>query len=270
MSTIDDLVIALSTSCPKLTYFMSASLSTCSAENLRRLYELCPHLRKALVYDAIEALSSASIHVKGSNEDWAVCLSLVLRRNQYKTVTLRLIEAYYYPVVNLKSILESYQIKLIASTSEASLISLLHDLPHLSMLELEETINYQYTDATFSAISEHAKSLTELVVNPHEHGRSFSDEQLGGLIKNCQLLNKLYIYYCGLESLLSVSKHLNLTVFALFMTRNVSEEMLDGLLLDEKVKWPSALEEGSVKLYDHRISYKFNKEVRHWTKHGRS
>eukprot|EP00981_Chlorochromonas_danica_P008308 scaffold2104_cov177-Ochromonas_danica.AAC.1 len=41
---------------------------------------------------------------------------------------------------------------------------------------------------------------------------------------------------------LAVSKHSSLRSVDLTMTESVTEEMLDGLLLDDKVTWPSTLE----------------------------
>eukprot|EP00981_Chlorochromonas_danica_P010060 scaffold2983_cov208-Ochromonas_danica.AAC.1 len=69
----------------------------------------------------------------------------------------------------------------------------------------------------------------------------------------------------GLESLVAVSKHSSLRFVDLTMTESVTEEMLDGLLLDDKVTWPSSLVTASVR--SHSLCYEFNKKKsRHWSK----
>eukprot|EP00981_Chlorochromonas_danica_P015459 scaffold12270_cov213-Ochromonas_danica.AAC.1 len=183
--TIDDLMVSLTTSCPRLTRFLLSN-RTCSIETLRQLYEQCPHLQDVSIDKAIETdneRKSVSLWVRGSCEDWVACLGHTLRRGQYKQVTLRLRDVHHYHTVsNMKSMLEPYQIDLDASaTSETSWISLLQDLPHLNSLYLEQVPNSQYTDAALAVIAEHAQSLTELFVKSHStnlNGRCFSDGQL--------------------------------------------------------------------------------------------
>eukprot|EP00981_Chlorochromonas_danica_P011470 scaffold4017_cov199-Ochromonas_danica.AAC.2 len=166
-----------------------------------------------------------------------------------------------------------YQIWVGASSSETSLISLLQDLPHLNSLRLDQVINNQYSDATLSAIIVHAKSLTELFVTPdynNQYGRSISDKQLGELIEHCPSLERLAVLSCGLEIVIAALKHSNVNNIHLAMDRNVSEDMLDRVLLDKKVKWSSTLEVGSVGSFANTFSYKFNKEDRHWSKDKRN
>eukprot|EP00981_Chlorochromonas_danica_P015120 scaffold10609_cov199-Ochromonas_danica.AAC.1 len=217
---------------------------------------------------------SVSIAVRGSNDDWTVCLSHALKRRQYKQVTLSLNEDHYYhPVGNLKSMLEPYQICLKASTSETALISLLQDLPRVDTFYLKQVINNQYTNAALSAIKEHAKSLSELSVTPdcnNQYGRSFSDELLCELIKHCLSLKRLSVFSCGLEIIMAALKLSGVTWLYLIMGSKVSEEMLDRLLLDKKVQWPSTLEVGSVQSYGNTFSYELNKEDGDWTKHESS
>eukprot|EP00981_Chlorochromonas_danica_P011108 scaffold3751_cov201-Ochromonas_danica.AAC.2 len=226
----DDFVLLVSTSCPKLTRFHSPN--ACSAEHLCHLFEQCPYLQHVSIEGAMktdEDINSVSIEVRGSNYDWVICLSHILKRRLYKQVTLRLYEDYYHPVGNLKSVLEPYQICLKASTSERALISLLQDLPHLNTLHLSLVINNQYADATLSAIADHMKSLTTLSVTPDFRdllGLSNSDDE-------------------------------------------VSEDMLDQLLLDKKVQWPSTLEVGSVQSHGKTFSFEFNKEDRHFPNYYR-
>eukprot|EP00981_Chlorochromonas_danica_P003432 scaffold654_cov207-Ochromonas_danica.AAC.17 len=243
----DELVVSVATSCPKLNRLVTYGCEPCRIETLLRLYERCPHLQHvsfgSLKID--EKRKSVSIEVKGHNEDWAICLSQALRRRQYKKVTLRLSEGYYHPVRNLKSILEPYEIDLDApTTSESSLISLLQDLPHVNSLHLLPTVNSQYTDATLAAISKHANSMTELKLK----SINVSDKQLSELIKTCQLLKRLTMNDCGLESLEAISKLSDLNMVNLTMLGSVSEQLLEGLLFDENVTWPSTLKEGSIKM----------------------
>eukprot|EP00981_Chlorochromonas_danica_P005867 scaffold1206_cov184-Ochromonas_danica.AAC.4 len=294
----DDLVLSVSKSCPKLTRFCCGG--PCSTRNLRQLFEQCPYLQYVSIEGTMKTYEenmSVTIEVKGSDDDWAVCLTHALKRRQYKQVTLRLREVYHYhPVRSLMSILKPCQIRVENSVSEVILISLLQDLPHLNRLDLYQAINNQYyTDATLLAIKDHAKSLTELFVTSDYSvvsGRCFSDKLLSELIKNCRLLKRLTIYGCGWESLQAISSHFSLMTVRLTMSERVSEEMLDGLLLHEKIqgtawewccglwgnpirslrtKWSSTLEEGNVRSYNNSISYKFNKESSHdWIKHARS
>eukprot|EP00981_Chlorochromonas_danica_P000651 scaffold143_cov173-Ochromonas_danica.AAC.27 len=58
-------------------------------------------------------------------------------------------------------------------------------------------------------------------------------------------LEELTISTCGWESLVAVSKHSCLSVVSLTMAESASVDMLDGLLLDEKMKWPPTLDKGS-------------------------
>eukprot|EP00974_Lingulodinium_polyedra_P025684 2481718-Lingulodinium_polyedra.AAC.1 len=148
--------------------------------------------------------------------------------------------------------LEPYEIDLDASTtSESSLISILQDLPHVNIIQLHPTVNNEYTDATLAAISKHANSLTELKFA----NINFSDKLLSELIKTCQLLQRLTIDHCGLESLVAISKLSNLIMVNLSVNRSISREVLNGLLLDEKVAWPSTLMEGYIKAKGYRIPY---------------
>eukprot|EP00981_Chlorochromonas_danica_P006396 scaffold1377_cov198-Ochromonas_danica.AAC.9 len=268
-SDIDDLVVTLFTSCPKLTSLEISGLSICSTENLRRLFEQCPHLLDVVITETIQTCnenSSVTIEVEGSNDDWAVCLSHVLRRRQYKQVTLRQNSVHYMPVEILKPLLEPYQITLESSPVQPCLISLLRDLPHLNCLHLLHFSADPNTDATLAAITEHARSLTKLHT-PSTFPWLFyiSDSMLTELIKNCESIESLVIRCPGLESLVAVSKLSSLCKIRLEMAESVSEEMLDGLLLDEKVKWPSTLKEGSIRSSRNQ-HYRFNKESHHWTK----
>eukprot|EP00981_Chlorochromonas_danica_P005679 scaffold1172_cov180-Ochromonas_danica.AAC.6 len=274
-SNIDDLMVSVARSCPKLTRLVSSNSNPCSIGNLHDLYEQCPHLEDVCIAGTIETndrMKSVTITVKCSNEDWAVCLSHALRRkNKYKQVTLRLssLEDNYHPVYNLKSILEPYQICVITSAPEVTLISLLQDLPHLNSLHLEQVINNRYTDAILAAIIVHAKSLTELRVEDHIRGPinvtyfSYFDEVLSELITACQLLTKFRNSRFGIKSLIAISKHSSLREVELYMSQSLSEEILDGLLLDENVQWPSSLEVGIV---GKRFYYRFNKESHRWIK----
>eukprot|EP00981_Chlorochromonas_danica_P010031 scaffold2941_cov149-Ochromonas_danica.AAC.1 len=197
------------------------------------------------------------MEVNGRSEDWAIYLSETLRNRQYKKVTLTLREDYNYRVGNLKSILEPYYIELDASTtSESSLISILQDLPHLNSVHLVPNVNCQYTDATLAAISEHANNLMVLDL----FNINFSDKQLSELIMTCQLLKSVTSYVCGWESLVAISQHYsNLNWISLRMAESVSDEMLEGLLLDKKVAWPSTLKKGYIHAYLYRVSFWFNK-----------
>eukprot|EP00981_Chlorochromonas_danica_P015121 scaffold10609_cov199-Ochromonas_danica.AAC.2 len=270
----DELVLSVSTSCPKLIKFYCHG--PCTVENLRQFFEHCPCLRHVSIEGTMqtdEDINSVSIEVRGSNYDWVISLSHILKRRLYKQVTLRLYEDYYHPVGNLKSMLEPYQICLKASTSERALISLLQDLPHLNTLHLSLVINNQYADATLSAIAEHANSLTKLSVIPDfrdQLGLSNSDKLLCELIQRCPSLERLSVFSCGLEIIMTALKHSNVTSLYLTIIKEVSEDMLDGLLLDKKAQWPSTLEVGSVESFGSTFSYEFNKDDHHWTKYGRS
>eukprot|EP00981_Chlorochromonas_danica_P014505 scaffold8120_cov178-Ochromonas_danica.AAC.2 len=252
LSSVDDFVVSVATLLPKLARLEFADRATCNMENVRLLYEQCPYLQDVSIYEAIQTnydSRSVSILVRGFNDDWAVCLSHALRRRHYKEVQLRLKEDYYYPVENLKSLLEPYEIRLDVDTSNDSLISLLHDLPHLNSLNLMPFHDNQDSEAAFAAITEHANRLTGLVMTEYSWDViDFPrfDQLLGGLIETCQLLTNLGMSYCGLESLVAISRHSSLRDVNARMDKRVSEEMLDGLLLDDKVPWPSTLEEGTV------------------------
>eukprot|EP00981_Chlorochromonas_danica_P016230 scaffold16156_cov239-Ochromonas_danica.AAC.1 len=125
----------------------------------------------------------------------------------------------------------------------------------------------QYTDATLAAIKEHAKSLSNLYAPSYFPSLfNVSDRMLTELIKSCELIESLIIQCCGLESLVAVSKHSSLGIVFLITSESVSEEMLDGLLLDEKVKWPSTLKEGYIRSYPSNRLYGFNQESHQWTK----
>eukprot|EP00981_Chlorochromonas_danica_P001473 scaffold311_cov171-Ochromonas_danica.AAC.1 len=235
----DALLVSVATSCSKLTRMLFYGVVTCSMEKVRLLYEQCLHLQDAVIDEAIDTNStsrSVSIWVKGSNDDWAVCLSHALRRRQCKKVTLRLRGNYYHPVENLKSMLEPYQICVnTCFVPEAPLISLLQDLPHLYRLDtmpFDENCN---CDAILAAILEHVESLRELDVTYYVYNNvNKVDKLLNELITRCQLLDVLKLLNCGMPSIVAVSKHSSLRNVSLHMTELVSEEILDGLLLDEK------------------------------------
>eukprot|EP00981_Chlorochromonas_danica_P005872 scaffold1206_cov184-Ochromonas_danica.AAC.9 len=269
---LDALINTVSTSCPKLTRFAMSNGELCSIESLRHLYEQCPHLQSVFLPGVIEIdeeKRSVSIEVRSSNDDWAVCLSLAFRRRQYKQVRLILREVYYHPVENLKSLLQSSEIHLESTTSEATLITMLQDLPHLGSLRLVPLVNSNYTEATVEVIAKHAKSLTKLDVEStytdQNHFLCF-DKLLSKLIRRCQLLTRLTISACGLESLMTISEHSNLRVIDLTIAENVSEEMVQEYLLDEKVMWPATLEEGLVDMLSPMCKYYyiFCKESHHW------
>eukprot|EP00981_Chlorochromonas_danica_P001940 scaffold398_cov177-Ochromonas_danica.AAC.39 len=189
---IDDLVVTLSTSCPKLTSLEMSSTSICSAENVRHLFEQCPHLQDVFISEAIQTENnSVTIVVQGSTDDWAVCLSHVLRRRQYKQVTLRHNSDYYIPVEILKPLLEPYQIHLTASASEACLISLLRDLPHLNSLQLISN-GHQYFGSHHRACEESDKVACNIEI---PYLLSISDTMLTELIKSCELIEKLTVQY---------------------------------------------------------------------------
>eukprot|EP00981_Chlorochromonas_danica_P015444 scaffold12094_cov163-Ochromonas_danica.AAC.1 len=272
----DDLLVSVETCCPKLTHLEFDGCITSSMRYLRLLYEQCSNLQDVSIRGAIVTNNdsrSVLIWVRGSDDDWAVCLSYALRRRQYKKVHLRLKEDYYHPVENLKSLLEPYEIRLENRAPEAALISLLQDLSHLNSLCMKYLNVHHYTDATLTAIMQHvAKSLKELLMefedfDLHDDGLKFSDKLMSELIETCQLLERLTMPCYGLESLVVVSKHSSLRSVDLTMIESVTEEMLDGLLLDDKVTWPSSLEEASVR--SHSLCYEFNKKKsRHWSKEG--
>eukprot|EP00981_Chlorochromonas_danica_P014874 scaffold9318_cov183-Ochromonas_danica.AAC.4 len=264
----EDLVVSAAASCPKLTRLVTVHGEQCSMETLRQLYEQCPHLESVSigvfnkVIETDEKKTTVSIRVIDSSDDWAICLSYALRRGQYKKVTLKLLEDCYHPVRNLKSMLEPYEIHLRCLTHELPLISLLEDLPHVNSLHLVPNVNSQYTDATLAAISEHANSLTELKFD----NMRFSDKQLSELIKASRLLKVLTIDAIGWESLVTISKLSNLKMVNLSVAESVSEELLDGLFLSEKVKWSSTLEAGFIKVNEEVFCYKFNNRSNGWSK----
>eukprot|EP00981_Chlorochromonas_danica_P009653 scaffold2798_cov160-Ochromonas_danica.AAC.22 len=271
---IDDFMVSVATLCAKLTCLDFYGGITCSMQNVCLLYEQCPHLQDVTVYGAVDTnkeSSSVSIWVKGTNEDWAVCLSHVLARSQYKKVTLRLAEDCYHPVDNLKSLLKPFEIHVETSEPEAALISLLQDLPRLNSLYLRRFFGKYCTDATLAAITQHARSLTELFMEYdfmglNSDGFTFSDKQMSELIETCQLLERLTMPCNGLESLVAVSKHSSLRFVNFTMIKSVAEETLDGLLVEEKVKWPSTLKDGYIRSYQQNLLYSVNKESLHWTK----
>eukprot|EP00981_Chlorochromonas_danica_P005485 scaffold1110_cov182-Ochromonas_danica.AAC.12 len=267
----DDFLVSVATSCPKLTRLTTSN--PCSGENLCLCYDLCPHLQCVSIIGTIvvdEMKRLVSIVVKDSIEDWVVCLSHVLRRRQYKQVTLRLSRAVnYHPVGNQKSMLEPYQIGVDTSASEASLIAMLQDLPHLNNLDFE--IDRSYTDAALIAITEHAKSLTEMVVtvdNSTLHNFHYADKLSSKIIEACQMLKRLWGCWCGLESLLAASRHVSLKEVYLSIHHSVSAESLDNIMAQDKVKWSSTLEKGEVVVIQSRCGWKFNKKYHHWTKDG--
>eukprot|EP00981_Chlorochromonas_danica_P011628 scaffold4164_cov190-Ochromonas_danica.AAC.6 len=270
LPSTDGFVFLVATCCQKLTRLMMHETGPCNAQSLRCLYELCPYLQDVFIPKTIQTngdRASVTIEVKGSNDDWSVCLSHALRRRQYKQVTLRLNEDHYHQVGNLKSMLEPCQIRLETSTSETSLISMLQDLPHLNSLRLVQFANNHYTDATVSAITEHAKSLRELFVGFGDnivYGNIISDELAGKLIKNCRSLKSLLVLGCGLDIIVAASKLSNLTRIKIAIAHNVSQEVFVWLLQYEKVRWPSTLEIGSIYLYNTTLYYVFNKESHRW------
>eukprot|EP00981_Chlorochromonas_danica_P000421 scaffold96_cov167-Ochromonas_danica.AAC.28 len=269
--SMDDLIVSVATSCPKLTRLKISNDNSSSTEieNLLRLYEQCSHLQDVDISGAIRVdnkQGSVSSAAKGSSEAWATFLSHVLRRRQYKEVWLYLGEAYHHhPVGNLKSMLKPYEIGLEACVPESSLMLMLQDLPHLNRLRLHQ--GNSYTDAALAIIIEHAKSLTDLaVLSNHVDlvGLCFTDKQLSELIKACQLLQIIIISNCEMESLVAISKHSTVKVVNITVAESVSVEMLDGLLLDEKVEWPPTLEAGSIQWSNRNFGYEFNGESRHW------
>eukprot|EP00981_Chlorochromonas_danica_P002783 scaffold539_cov187-Ochromonas_danica.AAC.4 len=263
-----DMIAAL---CPKLTRLIITNAKPCNAKNLRLLFEQCPHLQDVCIDGTImtnEEKKTVSFEVRGSDGDWAACLCHALTRNQFKVATLKLKEV-YHPMTDLKSMLEPYQISLEASTGETSLITILHDLPHLNRLCLELSLPNDGTDATLAAIETHAKSLTELEV-PIRSLRmldfAFTDKSLSKLIEACQLLKVLIgVTYCGLESIVAVSKHSSLRKVVLTVGNSVSKEMLNEFLLDKNLKWPSSLEEGVICLPSRGLKYIFKKASHCWT-----
>eukprot|EP00981_Chlorochromonas_danica_P002796 scaffold539_cov187-Ochromonas_danica.AAC.17 len=266
---VNGLVASLSSSCPKLTCLDLFCGKPCSAEKLRHLTEQCPHLEdvnidRAIVTDKLNR--SVSVLVRGCNEDWAICLSHILRRGQYKKVTLKLEVEYYHPVGNLKSMLEPYEIALSASTSDTCLISLMQDLPHLKSLEVTVNDNV-YSDAFLLTAIEagFGKCLRELKSAIFEQVVSFSDKALSEFIKTCQLLDTLSIDDCGLESLKAASKLPGLCMVSLNMDQSVSKEMLEELVAGEKLKWPSTLCKGCIRTnYYDGWTCNYDEESRQW------
>eukprot|EP00981_Chlorochromonas_danica_P009041 scaffold2446_cov177-Ochromonas_danica.AAC.1 len=271
---IDNLLVSLATCCPKLTHLEFDDSRICSMENVRLLYEQCPHLQDVSIRYTIDTISErkvVSIYVKGSNDDWAVCLSHVLRRRQYKKVHLILTEDYYRPVGNLKSMLEPYEICLSVETCNDSLICLLQDLPHLKSLYLSRYFGKHYIDATLTAIiTQHTERLTELLMgfdytDMNSGGLRYFDKKMSDLIEACQLLERLKMHCYGLESLVAVSKHSSLRFVDLAMTESVSIKMLDVLLLHDTVAWSSNLVRACVRTTRNNY-YAFDQDTGHWSK----
>eukprot|EP00981_Chlorochromonas_danica_P008398 scaffold2180_cov194-Ochromonas_danica.AAC.5 len=271
---IDDILVSAATSCPKLTRLELNGGDTCSMEKVRLLYEQCPYLQDVCIPRTIDTnvvRKSMTIYVKGSNDDWAVCLSHALRRRQFKKVTLILIGCYYHSVVNLKSMLEPYEICLSVETSDDSFISLLQDLPHLSSLYLGLSFCQLYLDATLTTIvTQHTKRLTELLMefddaDLNSDGPRVYDKRMSDLIKTCQLLERLKMPCDGLESLVAISKHSSLRIVDLTMTESVPIKMLDGLLLNDKVTLPSSLVRACIRKRNYY--YEFDENIPcHWSK----
>eukprot|EP00981_Chlorochromonas_danica_P004651 scaffold921_cov190-Ochromonas_danica.AAC.8 len=241
--TIDDLLVSLAKSCPKLTLLRLFNYMACNMENLRLLYEQCLHLQYVFIDEVIDTNTE----------------------RHYKKVNLIHEEDFYHPVGNLKSLLEPYQICLETSATEEALISLLQDLPHLNSLCMTPFIGNHYTDVTLEAITHSCVRFVDL----NSDGFRFSDKLMSELIETCQLLERLKMPCYGLESLVAVSKHSSLRFVDLTMIVSVTIKMLDGLLLDDKVTWPSSLEERTIRSDEYRCYYMFNKESRNWTKYKR-
>eukprot|EP00981_Chlorochromonas_danica_P004062 scaffold769_cov178-Ochromonas_danica.AAC.5 len=170
--------------------------------------------------------------------------------------------------------LEPYEIHLETNAPEAALISLLQDLPHLNSLRLVSFIVDQYADATLAVIKPHvARSLKELFIDYrcgslNAIGFSRFDRFVSELIETCQLLERLTMPCYGLESLVAISKHSSMRFANFPVTESVAEEMLDGLLLDDKVTWPSSLVIAIIR--SHSGHYEFDKrKSRHWSKQRR-
>eukprot|EP00981_Chlorochromonas_danica_P007054 scaffold1537_cov162-Ochromonas_danica.AAC.12 len=218
-----------------------------------------------------EKTRAMSIIVKNFNEDWAVCLSHALRRSQCLQATIRL-RGVYSPVRNLKSMLQPCQLRLESFTSESSLINALQNLPDLNSLYLKLDGSNDYTDATLAAITLHASSLIELdmdissIIMISSHCYHFSDKVLSELLRTCQLLKILRVPDCGMESLLTVSRHCCLREVCLsIIAQSVSKEMIDGFLFSKEAKWPLTLEVGYIQLHD-CIYYVFEQESHGWTR----
>eukprot|EP00981_Chlorochromonas_danica_P008472 scaffold2200_cov240-Ochromonas_danica.AAC.1 len=273
---MNDLLALVAISCPKLSrlVFHGGIIRNRCTEKLRRLYELCPHLRHLTVGRMIETddeSSSVFIEVEGDNEDWAVCLFHALSRTQYDKAILKVRTDYpiYHPVGNLQSMLEPHhQLRLEGCMPEDPLIALLNDLPHLNSLFLKSSCMSVYTDATLVALSKHKKSLIEFDVDTFLMDSQFcyfGDKLLGETILACSLLKILKVPCCGLESLLAVSKHSSLTTVMLFVAENTSREKMNALLLDEEVKLSHTLEQGMALAHGGFI-YKVDKELHRWTR----
>eukprot|EP00981_Chlorochromonas_danica_P003417 scaffold654_cov207-Ochromonas_danica.AAC.2 len=110
--------------------------------------------------------------------------------------------------------------------------------------------DYHYTGATLAAIIQHvARSLTELFIG----------------YRRGSLNEHAFSHFDRLKGLVAVSKHSSLRDVKLAMTGSVPEEMLNGLLLDEKVTWPSSLVKASVISRSNYYEFK-KKKSRHWSK----
>eukprot|EP00981_Chlorochromonas_danica_P007184 scaffold1594_cov171-Ochromonas_danica.AAC.19 len=268
--SIDHLLVSIAVACPKLTRLIMQDFEPGDGENLRHLFELCPHLQY-VTFDGIiktdEKRRSVSIEVRGSNGEWAKVLCLALRRSQYMQATLELNDR-YHRVENLKFMLEPYQLRLDSATREVYMIALLEDLPHLNSLNLSYKSTHTYTDATLAAITKHhATSLTALKIadSPHNCLRfRISDKVLSELIQACQLLQILNIIGCGLKSFVAVSNHTSLREVDLTAAHNVLIGQVDALLLDENIEWPLTLEEGIVSACGSHFYYSYDTESCGW------
>eukprot|EP00981_Chlorochromonas_danica_P011623 scaffold4164_cov190-Ochromonas_danica.AAC.1 len=267
---LGDFLVSLASLCPKLTSLAIRNTFPSSTESLYRLLTQCPHLRNVSINGPIstnDKTSTMCVEVRSHDEVWLPCLSYALARSRPKRVILDLTDHDYRPVASLKSLLAPYQIELESCAPEASLTALLRDLPHLNNLLLEQDVDNVYSDATLSAITEHANSLTRFDVYFSDlDAFQFSDTCWREMIERCQMLDRISVPCCGLDSLMALSRHSNLRVIEVTMDQSVSDEILDEVLLDEEVRWPSSLEEGSVDLYEYGIKYEFNEESRHWMK----
>eukprot|EP00981_Chlorochromonas_danica_P007148 scaffold1577_cov284-Ochromonas_danica.AAC.5 len=267
---IDHCLVSIAQSCPKLTQLLLRFAKPCSAANLRLLYEQCPHLEYVSIDGSLTTNNrrrTVSILVNDcNNDDWAVCLCYALRRSQFKQAALSL-RGDYHTSANIKSMLEPYHLRVDAFAPESSLIALLQDLPHLNSLYVAKDHSYVYTDAILVAITQHAKSLSQLdmsVVHNYLHHFHFSDEALSEMIKTCKLLEILRLPTCAMESLTTVLKHSNLRDITMNVAESVSVEMLNDLLFDENVQRSAvALERGDV-FTRSGLYYKFNQGTHSW------
>eukprot|EP00981_Chlorochromonas_danica_P002291 scaffold440_cov277-Ochromonas_danica.AAC.25 len=259
-------------SCPRLVC-LKVQGGVCSVENLSLLYEQCPHLQHVSIPDTItldDKSSSVTIFVKEQKTEWLQYLSYALTRKQSKNVILSLKGLHFRPEIGgLKSMLEPYRIHVEANSSEASLIALLKDLPHLESLKLRELNGYEYTDATLTAITQYRSSLKELHMErtvEHTFRFRFSDKVMSEMIEACQLLTGLIIIIYGTKSLMAVSQHSHLRKVYFYVAQSVSKEMLERLLLDKKVNWPSTLQKGVAFSSSSCGRYEFNNNARCWSK----